>query len=197
VKLLPWQREFIEEIYNNPHTTRRAILSLGRKNGKTTLVACLLLVHLCGPEAKKRPNSQIYSAAQSRDQAAIVFNYAAKMIRLNEDLAKAVIIRDTAKQLYCPGLGTSYRALSAEATTAFGLSPAMTIFDELGQICPRKQIKPLQNMGFQTAASGLSILPRSKRPDPHETWLSMALNRTAGKLRESIPWGREAAPGRD
>src|SRR5262245_39299836 len=67
VKLLDWQRDFIRSIYNNPHTTRRAILSLGRKNGKTTLVACLLLVHLCGPEAKKRPNSQIYSAAQSRD----------------------------------------------------------------------------------------------------------------------------------
>src|SRR6516165_919197 len=35
-----------------------------------------------------------------------------------------------------------------------------------------------------------------KRPDPHETWLSMALNRTAGKLRESIPWERETPPGR-
>ena len=152
VKLLGWQKDFIEEIYNNPHKTRRAILSLGRKNGKTTLVACLLLVHLCGPEAKKRPNSQIYSAAQSRDQAALVFNLAAKMVRLNPQLRDAVLIHESAKSLSCPDLGTRYRALSAEATTAYGLSPALVVHDELGQICPRKQIKPLQNMGFQTAA---------------------------------------------
>ena len=152
VKLLDWQVSFILEIYDNPHITRRAILSLGRKNGKTTLVACLLLAHLCGPEAKGRQNSQIYSAAQSRDQAALVFNLAAKMVRMNPILRDAVLIHESVKSLSCPDLGTRYRALSAEATTAYGLSPAFTIHDELGQICPRKQIKRLQNMGFQTAA---------------------------------------------
>jgi phage terminase large subunit-like protein len=151
VKLLPWQQEFVRAIYNNKQTTRRAILSIGRKNGKTTLVACLLLVHLCGPEAKKRPNSQIFSAAQSRDQAALVFNLAAKMVRLNPMLRDAVLVHESTKALSCPDLGTRYRALSAEATTAYGLSPAFVVHDELGQICPRKQIKPLQNMGFQTA----------------------------------------------
>jgi phage terminase large subunit-like protein len=152
IRLLKWEKEFIEEIYDNPHVTRRAILSLARKNGKTTLVACLLLVHLCGPEAKGRQNSQIYSAAQSRDQAALVFNLAAKMIRMNTMLRDAVLIHESQKSLSCPDLGTRYRALSAEATTAYGLSPALVVHDELGQICPRKQIKRLQNMGFQTAA---------------------------------------------
>ena len=68
LKLYDWQKREIERIYDNPVGTRRAILSFGRKNGKTTFAACLLLVHLCGPPAKSRPNSQLFSAAQSRDQ---------------------------------------------------------------------------------------------------------------------------------
>lgn len=130
VKLLKFQRDIIKGIYDTP--TRRAIISFGRKNAKTTLSAFLLLLHLCGPEAKA--NSQLYSAAQSRDQAAILFSLAAKIVRLSPELSDYVGIRDTAKQLYCTELGTLYRALSAEASTAYGLSPVFTVHDELGQV---------------------------------------------------------------
>ena len=65
VRLREWQKNEIRRIYDNPKGTRRAILSFGRKNGKTAISAFLCLLHLCGPEA--RPNSQLYSAAQSRD----------------------------------------------------------------------------------------------------------------------------------
>jgi phage terminase large subunit-like protein len=69
VKLREWQRDDVRKIYDNPHGTRRAILSFGRTNAKTALASFLLLLHLCGPEA--RQNSQLYSAAQSREQAAL------------------------------------------------------------------------------------------------------------------------------
>ena len=134
LQLYDWQKREIARIYDNPAGTRRAILSFGRKNGKTTFAACLLLAHLCGPPARSRPNSQLFSAAQSRDQAAIIFSLAAKMVRMNPVLSRAVTIRETAKELICPELGTRYRALSADATTAFGLSPALVIHDELGQV---------------------------------------------------------------
>jgi phage terminase large subunit-like protein len=134
LELFDWQKAEIRRIYDNPHGTRRAIISMGRKNAKTTLAACLLLAHLCGPPAPNKPNSQLYSAAQSRDQAAIIFSLAAKMVRLNPALAQAVTIQETAKSLSCPELGTRYRALSADATTAYGLSPALVIHDELGQV---------------------------------------------------------------
>ena len=80
LKLFDWQKDLIRLIYDNPAGTRRAIISMGRKNAKTTLSACLLLAHLCGPPAKSKPNSQLYSAAQSRDQAGIIFSLAAKMV---------------------------------------------------------------------------------------------------------------------
>ena len=75
LELFEWQKAEIRRIYDNPHGTRRAIISMGRKNAKTTLAACLLLAHLCGPPARNRPNSQLYSAAQSRDQAGIIFSW--------------------------------------------------------------------------------------------------------------------------
>ena len=124
------QRKWLAELYDTP--TRRFILSMGRKNGKTAFTAALVLLHLCGPEAKQ--NSQLYSAAQSRDQAAILFELAAKMVRLSPDLSQYVTIRDTAKELLCGELGTFYKALSADANTKFGLSPALVIHDELGQV---------------------------------------------------------------
>ena len=139
VKLRPWQRHEIKRIYDNPHGTRRAILSFGRKNAKTTLTAFLLLLHLCEPEAKA--NSQLFSAAQSREQAAILFGLAAKIVRMSPTLNPVVLIRDTAKQLACPDLGTLYRALSAEASTAYGLSPVFIVHDELGQVQgPRSEL---------------------------------------------------------
>jgi len=129
-----WQQREIHRIYDNKHGTRRAILSFARKNGKTSLAACLSLAHLCGPPAKYHPNSQLFSAAQSRDQAALLFSLASKMVRMSPTLSAVVTIRETSKELICAELGTKYRALSAEATTAFGLSPVFLVHDELGQV---------------------------------------------------------------
>lgn len=78
VKLTPHQRKWLADIYDSP--TRTFILSMARKNAKTALSAMILVLHLCGPEA--RANSQLYSAARSRDQAAILFELAAKMVRM-------------------------------------------------------------------------------------------------------------------
>ncbi len=94
VRLREWQREIIREIYGSP--TRRAIVSVGRKNGKTALAAMLVLAHLAGPCARR--NGHIFSAAQSRDQAGIVFNLAAKMARMSSELAEIVTVRDSAKE---------------------------------------------------------------------------------------------------
>jgi phage terminase large subunit-like protein len=159
LKLQDWQKDILRAIYDNPHGTRRAIISMGRKNSKSTLSACLLLAHLCGPPARNKPNSELYSAAQSRDQAAIIFSLTAKMIRLNPMLAQTVQIQETAKTLRCGELGTRYRALSAEATTAFGLSPALIIHDELGRVRgPRSPLYEALQTAVGAQEAPLSII---------------------------------------
>ena len=163
VRLAEFQRDVLRDIYDNPDGTRRYVLSMGRKNAKTTLSAFLLLLHLVGPEA--RPNSQLFSAAQSRDQAAILFALAAKIVRMSPTFTPYVGVRDTAKQLYCEALGTLYRALSAEASTAYGLSPVLVVHDELGQVKgPHSELYE----ALETASAGqeqpLSIIISTQAP---------------------------------
>ncbi len=161
VRLRDWQRKIIKGIYDTP--TRTAIVSFGRKNSKTTTAAFLLLLHLCGPEAKR--NSQLFSAAQSRDQAAVLFALAAKMVRLSVDLNSVVTVRDTTKQLYCAELGTLYRALSADASTAYGLSPAFTVHDELGQVRgPRSELYEALETAGGAQEEPLSIVISTQAP---------------------------------
>lgn len=161
VVLRPWQKKIIKGIYDSP--TRRAIISFGRKNAKTTLSCFLLLLNLCGPEAKA--NSQLYSAAQSREQAAILFALAAKVVRMSPDLSSVIIIRDTAKQLFCEELGTLYRALSAEASTAYGLSPVFTVHDELGQVKgPRSELYDALETASGAQEEPLSIVISTQAP---------------------------------
>jgi phage terminase large subunit-like protein len=163
VVLREWQKQEIRKIYDNPHGTRRAILSFGRKNGKTAIAAMLLLVHLCGPEA--RPNSQLYSAAQSRDQAALLFSLAAKMVRLNADMASAVDPKDSVKTLVCKELGTVYKALSADAATSYGLSPVFAVHDELGQAKgPRSELYDAIESASAAHDNPLSIIISTQAP---------------------------------
>ena len=132
IKLMQFQRKFIMDIYNNPKGTSRAYLSVARKNGKSALIAGILLAHLVGPEARK--NSQIISGARSRDQASLVFKLAEKMVRLSPTLSKVIRIVPSQKSLIGLAMNVEYKAISAEAGTAHGLSPVLAILDEVGQV---------------------------------------------------------------
>lgn len=132
MSLEPFQRRFLCEVYDNPYGTRRAYLSIARKNGKTGLIAGIVLAHLVGPEA--RLNTQIVSGAQSRDQAAIVFDLAHKMVQMSDRLSGIVKVVPSGKRLIGTTRNVEYRALSAEGKTAHGLSPVLAILDEVGQV---------------------------------------------------------------
>lgn len=161
VRLRPWQKDIVRKTYDTP--TRRHIVSFGRKNGKTALAAFLLLLHLVGPEA--RPNSQLLSAAQSREQAAVLFALAAKMVRMSARLDSFVTIRDTKKEIACPELGTLYRALSAEASTSYGLSPVFTVHDELGQVKgPRSELYEATETASAAHDNPLTIVISTQAP---------------------------------
>lgn len=135
-KLRKFQRRFIEDIYGpmdrgGNRVVRRAVLSIGRKNGKTALIAALVLAHLVGPEAVT--NGEIYSAANEREQAGIVFKYAAQIVRADRELESLIKIIDSTKRMVCFGNGSVYHAVSAEAGTKYGLNPTVVIYDELAQ----------------------------------------------------------------
>jgi len=135
-KLRDFQKNFIRNVYgpiktNKLRTVIRAILSIGRKNGKTMLLACIILVHLVGPEATV--NGEIFSVANSREQASKVFKYAAQIVRADSELGQHIKIVDSTKTMVCYGNGSAYKALAAEAGTNFGENPTLIVYDELAQ----------------------------------------------------------------
>lgn len=165
VKLSKHQKKWVKRIYDSP--TRTFILSMGRKNAKTATSAFLLLLHVGGPEALQ--NTQLYSAAQSRDQASLLFDLAAKIVRLSPDLSAYLQIRDTKKEIECRELGTVYTALSADASTNLGKSPCFIVHDELGQV---KGNRSLLYEALETACAAhdnpLSIIISTQAPTDND-----------------------------
>jgi phage terminase large subunit-like protein len=132
IKLEKFQKQFLLDVYDNKAGTRRAYLSIARKNSKTATIACILLAHICGPEAVL--NSRIISGAMSRDQAAEVYNYASKMIQLSPELSRVTRIVPSSKRIIGLARNVEYQAASADGRTAHGKSPVIAILDEVGQI---------------------------------------------------------------
>lgn len=150
-RLREWQKDFIRDVYSpcdktSNRVVRRAVLSIARKNGKTELAAALILVHLIGPEAEL--NGEIYSAANDREQAAIVFFAVKRMIEASPALSAALQVVPSTKVIFVKktgikAAGSKFRALSAEAGTKHGLNPSFVVYDELAQARTRELLGTL------------------------------------------------------
>lgn len=135
-KVRPWQRRFLEAVYATDVRDRRpvrtAVLSMGRKNGKTGLAAGLALCHLAGPEAE--PRGEVYSAANDRFQAGRLYLEMAAIVS-KTDLSERISLRrhnKEAETMSGRGEGSFFAALSADVGTKDGLSPSFVVYDELG-----------------------------------------------------------------
>jgi phage terminase large subunit-like protein len=132
--LQDWQWErIIKPLYGtlNPDGSRQyrtCLVMLPRKNGKSTLAAAIALYHLF---ADHEMGGQIYSAATDRDQASLVFNEAASMVRSNPKLLKRCKIIDSQKRIVDYRTNSFYRAIAADAAGSHGYNASCIIYDEL------------------------------------------------------------------
>jgi len=173
-KLRPFQIKFITDVYG-PHKkhgkewrrlVRRAVLSIARKNGKTALIAALVLVHLHGPESID--NGEIYSAANEREQAAQVYKFCCQIIKAEPFLLGALKMVDSTKTIACYRTGSFYKALSAEAGTKHGLNPTVVIYDELAQ-APNRDLFDVLDTSMGARAEPLFIIISTQSADPQHT----------------------------
>lgn len=169
-KLRPWQKRFIRAIYEptdretRRRLVRRAILSIGRKNGKSAMIACLALVHLIGPEAI--PHGEIYSAANDRDQAAIIFKVAQQIVEADAELMARIDLVPSKKTMVGRRTGSVYRAISAEAGTKLGYNPSFVIYDELAQAKSRTLYDVMDTaMGARAEPLFVTISTQSNDPE--------------------------------
>lgn len=167
-RLRDWQKQFIRDVYGPvgsdfKRLVRRAILSVGRKNGKTALIAALVLVHLCGPEAEA--NGEIYSAANERDQAAIVYKFAAQLVRANKALSQRLRLVDSTKTIVDYTTGSFYRAVSAEAGSKHGFNPTFVVYDELAQ-AKNRELYDVLDTSMGAREQPLFAVISTQSPDP-------------------------------
>jgi phage terminase large subunit-like protein len=142
LKLRRWQKALIRDVYDRVdgrgiRIVRNVLWTMAKKNGKSALIAALVLVHLCGPEAVAE--AEIVSAANSKDQAALIFKACEQMIKFDAlspnplGLAEKLKVIRSKKRIVCHSFGSFYQSLSADGDTAEGISPTMWIYDELGR----------------------------------------------------------------
>ena len=161
---------------------RRAVLSMARKNGKTALIAAIALAHLVGPESHK--HGEIYSAANDRDQAAIIFKFAKQIVELEPELAEQIDIVTSTKTMVGRRTASTYKAISAEAGTKHGYSPSLVIYDELAQ-SHKRDLYDVLDTSFGSAAEPLFIVISTQSNDPQHI-LSQLIDDGLSKMDPSI-----------
>lgn len=135
-RLLEWQRLSLWETYGTVDILtgrrqyRRSYESMAKKNGKTFKVGGLPLYHLVAEEGIETM-PMAYGAASARDQAALVFNAAAHLVKLNPYLDSKLKIVDSKKIILRRDGGGKYIVLSADGDVQDGIEPSLAIIDEL------------------------------------------------------------------
>lgn len=131
-KLRRWQERIIRELFKTDKRGRRlyrtCLLMMPRKNGKSELAAALAIDGLLFDNER---GAEVYSAAADRDQASLVFNVAAQMLRNDPELYAEVEIVESHKRILHRKSGSVYRAISAEAYSKHGFNASRVIYDEL------------------------------------------------------------------
>ena len=132
-ELIDWQEQIIRDIFGTlkPNGYRQfntAYVEIPKKMGKSELAAAVALLLTCGDDEER---AEVYGCAADRNQASIVFNVAADMVRMCPALSKRVKILDATKRLIFQPTGSIYQVLSADVGNKHGFNTHGVVFDEL------------------------------------------------------------------
>ena len=132
-ELIDWQERIIRDLFGilKPNGYRQfntAYIEIGKKNGKSELAAAVALLLCCGDGEER---AEVYGCAADRQQASIVFEVAADMVRMCPALGKRVKILASQKRMVYLPTNSFYQVLSAEAYSKHGFNIHGVVFDEL------------------------------------------------------------------
>lgn len=132
-ELIDWQEQIIRDLFGTlkPNSYRQfntAYIEIPKKQGKSELAAAVALLLTCGDGEER---AEVYGCAADRQQAAIVFDVAADMVRMCPALSKRVKILASQKRLIYTPTNSFYQVLSAEAYSKHGFNIHGVVFDEL------------------------------------------------------------------
>ncbi len=139
-ELIDWQERIIRDVFGilKPNGYRQfntAYVEIPKKMGKSELAAAVALLLCCGDGEER---AEVYGCAADRQQAAIVFDVAADMVRMCPALGKRVKLLASQKRIIYIPTNSFYQVLSAEAYSKHGFNVHGVIFDELHSQPDRK-----------------------------------------------------------
>ena len=132
-ELIDWQEQIIRDLFGTlkPNGYRQfntAYVEIPKKQGKSELAAAVALLLCCGDGEER---AEVYGCAADRQQATIVFDVAADMVRMCPALNKRVKILASQKRIIYTPTNSFYQVLSAEAYSKHGFNIHGVVFDEL------------------------------------------------------------------
>jgi phage terminase large subunit-like protein len=131
--LLDWQRDFLMRLFGWKRADgfrrfQTAYLEVAKKNGKSTLVSALCLFLLLA-DGEGAP--EVFINAYDREQASIVYEEAARMVRSSPELSSRLDVIDSKKRIVDPAGNGKVVANSADVPSKDGPNASGVIFDEL------------------------------------------------------------------
>lgn len=105
-----------------------AWIEIARKNGKTELLAALMLYLLLGDGEQ---SAELYGVARDRDQAALCFDVAARMVQLSPTLSRRLKISAHNRRIIHEQTHSVYAVIAADAKGALGSNPSGVAADEI------------------------------------------------------------------
>lgn len=132
-ELIDWQERIIRDLFgilkkNGYRQFNTAYVEIPKKQGKSELAAAVALLLCCGDGEER---AEVYGCAADRQQAGIVFDVAADMVRMCPALNKRVKILASQKRMVFQPTNSFYQVLSAEAYSKHGFNIHGVVFDEL------------------------------------------------------------------
>lgn len=130
VRLEPWQKAFVAALFGfvDRETGERryteALLCIGRKGGKSTLAAGILL-YLFVAEGQ----ADVFTAATKLDQASLIYEEALHMVEQSPYLASRIRKRRT--DMYLAVTRSKFKPLGRNSNTMDGLNASAICVDEL------------------------------------------------------------------
>lgn len=163
-ELIDWQERIIRDLFgsikeNGYRQFNSAYIEIPKKQGKSELAAAVALLLCCGDGEER---AEVYGCAADRQQASIVFDVAADMVRMCPALSKRVKILASQKRIIYYPTNSFYQVLSADAYSKHGFNVSGVIFDEL-HTQPNRKLFDVMTKGSGDARTQ-PLFSSSQRP---------------------------------
>nr|DAP50963.1 MAG TPA: Terminase large subunit [Caudoviricetes sp.] len=168
-ELIDWQERIIRDLFGvlKPDGWRQfnqAYIEIPKKNGKSELAAAVALLLTCGDGEQR---AEVYGCASDRQQASIVFDVAADMVRMCPALSKRVKILGSQKRIIFEPTNSFYQVLSSEAYSKHGFNVHGVVFDELHAMPDRKLFDVMTKGSGDARTQPLYFLITTAGTDTH------------------------------